>query len=109
MWLPMHRRPSIFAAMRKKAKVDTGNTSAFSHLMTNPKTEKLKVENVIMADLRVEIGHAGMQGYRVTMEDDHIIDRMTSLPDHVLVAIMDGKNSIWLLLRYIYHIVETIS
>lgn len=32
-----------------------------------------------------------MQGYRVNMEDQHIIDKMSTLPDHTLLAIMDGK------------------
>jgi len=86
MWLPMHRRPSLLTNLRKKPKVET---SAFSHLMSSPKTEKIDGENTIFEDLKMEIGHSGMQGYRVTMEDKHIIDRMT-LTDHVLVAIMDG-------------------
>ena len=32
-----------------------------------------------------------MQGYRVNMEDQHIIDKMSTIPDHTLLAIMDGK------------------
>ena len=32
-----------------------------------------------------------MQGYRVNMEDQHIIGKMSTLPDHTLLAIMDGK------------------
>lgn len=59
-----------------------------AHLMKNPNTEKLQCENVEVNGMN--IGHASMQGYRVSMEDEHIIETFESLPDHTLVAIMDG-------------------
>lgn len=82
MWMPMHRRPSYLTNKRKRPQATP------SFLLPVPKTKKLKCENKLIADL--EIGHASMQGYRVSMEDEHIIDSMTGLPDHALVAIMDG-------------------
>ena len=79
----MHRRPNYLSNKRKRAQITP------SFLLPIPKTKKLKCENKKLANL--EIGHASMQGYRVSMEDEHIIDVMTQLHDHVLVAIMDGK------------------
>lgn len=60
-----------------------------SPFLTEPVTEHLKCENVKLHGL--EIGHASMQGLRVSMEDEHIIDGINSTKDHALVAIMDGK------------------
>ena len=51
--------------------------------------EKLSAENKILNG--IEAGHSSMQGYRVNMEDQHIIDKMSTIPDHTLLAIMDGK------------------
>lgn len=61
-----------------------------SPFLSEPKTEKLKCENVLSNGL--EIGHASMQGLRVSMEDEHIIECTESLKDHVIVAIMDGTK-----------------
>eukprot|EP01038_Epipyxis_sp_PR26KG_P014457 gene14457-19403_t len=80
----MHLRPSFAQPKRRKLT----NTSAFQLLKT-PLTEKLNCETVISNGM--EIGHSSMQGYRVHMEDEHIIDTM-SLDDHNLVAIMDGHS-----------------
>lgn len=57
----------------------------------------------------LEIGHASMQGYRVNMEDEYIIDRMDSLPDHTLVGIMDGIFLIYYLTNIIFSFQFTIS
>ena len=86
MWTPLHRCPS-FASPRKRQKVEEPVQQNF---LTVPKTEKLKCEIVNVNGL--EVGHSSMQGYRVNMEDEHIIDTMDSLADHTLVAIMDGNN-----------------
>lgn len=59
-----------------------------SFLLPHPKTKKLSRENKVIEDM--EIGHSSMQGYRTTMEDQHVINTMSALPNHVLVAIMDG-------------------
>jgi hypothetical protein len=82
--MPMHRRPSYLSNKRRR------QTQLPSFLLPVPKTKKLDCENKLVGD--VEAGHASMQGYRVSMEDQHIIDSMTDLSDHVLVAIMDGKE-----------------
>ena len=87
MWAPLHRRPT-FASPKKKQKVEEQPPSAF---LSEAKTEKLNCENVDVNGL--EVGHASLQGYRVSMEDEHIIDKMDSLEDHTLVAIMDGECS----------------
>jgi NOL1/NOP2/fmu family ribosome biogenesis protein len=84
MWLPMHKRPS-FASKSRKAKPSID----FQQLLKKPKLEKLNNENVIVNGL--EIGHSSMQGYRPHMEDEYIIESMT-LPDHVIIAILDGEK-----------------
>ena len=63
---------------------------AFSPFLQQAHTEKLNPEMKIFDDIKLEIGHSSMQGFRVTMEDEYIIDKMVSLPDHAIVAIMDG-------------------
>ena len=85
MWVPLHRRPS-FACKRKRQRVEE---PADPNFLTVPKTDRLNCENVKHNGM--EIGHASMQGLRVHMEDEHIIDTMESLQDHTFVAIMDGK------------------
>lgn len=59
-----------------------------SHLMQKPKIAKIDNINVFINGL--EIGHSSMQGYRVSMEDAYIINSLDSIPDHTLVAILDG-------------------
>lgn len=88
MWIPLHRQPS-FASKSNKAKKENSELDPMAHLMKNPNTEKLQCENVEVNGMN--IGHASMQGYRVSMEDEHIIETFESLPDHTLVAIMDGE------------------
>lgn len=84
MWLPLHKMPSFSFSRKRK------RDSRESFLLSKPKTAKLNEENVLLQGM--EIGHSSMQGYRVSMEDEHIISKMISLPDHVLVAIMDGDD-----------------
>ena len=91
MWLPYHRRPSF---AQKKSRRDSAENDRGGHraipgfLLDKPKTDLLHVENKIFH--QIEIGHASMQGYRVSMEDEHIIDYLTAEKDHLLVAVMDG-------------------
>jgi hypothetical protein len=61
-----------------------------SPFLKEPVTEKLKCENVKLNGL--EIGHASMQGFRVNMEDEHIIENIDSVAGHTLVAVMDGEQ-----------------
>ena len=89
MWIPLNRRPSYLMNNRLKRRRGNGNTPVGPYyLLKEPVTQKLDCENVILNCL--EIGHASMQGYRFNMEDKHIISNFESLPDHSLVAIMDG-------------------
>ena len=87
MWVPYHRRPS-FAYYNKGSKREANEEGIESNFLHEPKTEKLHCKNIVINDL--EIGHASMQGYRFSMEDEHIIDSMSLLPDHTFVAILDG-------------------
>lgn len=87
MWIPYHRRPS-FALYKKTAKNTSNDEKMESNFLHDPRTEKLHCKNIILNSM--EIGHASMQGYRVSMEDEFIIDAMISLPDHTFVAILDG-------------------
>lgn len=89
MWLPLHRRPSFASKRPAKRQATARDDDLSSFFLTKPKTEKLDLENRYLNGL--EIGHAAMQGLRVSMEDKHIIDPLTTLPDHVMVAIFDGK------------------
>ena len=88
MWVPLHRRPS-FAFNRKRRRVEQ-QPQEVSPFLDEPVTDHLKEENVEINGL--EIGHSSMQGYRVSMEDEHIIDRIESVPDHTIVAVMDGEQ-----------------
>lgn len=85
MWRPLHKCPSFATPRKRQREEEPANDSAF---LDEPLTEKLNLENVNINGF--EIGHASMQGYRVNMEDEHIIDQMTSLKDHTFVAVMDG-------------------
>lgn len=89
MWIPYHRRPS-FASYKKTAKNAADEEEFESNFLRDPCTEKLHCKNLMLNSM--EIGHASMQGYRVSMEDEFIIDAMNSLPDHTFVAILDGKS-----------------
>lgn len=87
MWIPFHRRPS-FAQKKYRSSAPKQHTAIPGFLLEKPKTELLHVENKVYH--QIEIGHASMQGYRVSMEDEHIIDHLTPNKDHLLVAVMDG-------------------
>jgi len=85
MWRPLHKCPS-FATPRKRQRVEE-EEQANPNFLNEPRTEKLNSENVSLNGF--EIGHSSMQGFRVSMEDEHIIEGF-ELKDHTLVAIMDG-------------------
>lgn len=61
------------------------------NLLDVPKTEKLHVE-VVVTSSGLNAGAAGMQGWRLEMEDSHIISDIASLSNHTLVAIFDGHG-----------------
>mmetsp|Transcript_3960 Transcript_3960/g.5489 ORF Transcript_3960/g.5489 Transcript_3960/m.5489 type:complete len:366 (-) Transcript_3960:34-1131(-) len=85
MWVPLHKMPSFSSSKRRYQKSDKYRNS---FLLKKPVTTKLGSENALLNGM--EIGHSSMQGYRVTMEDQHIITVMSTLNDHTLLAIMDG-------------------
>ena len=59
-----------------------------SYFLDRPKTEQLHPLNITLNSL--EIGHSSIQGYRPQMEDQFIAQTLPDLPDHVLVAVLDG-------------------
>jgi polygalacturonase len=87
MWVPIHCRPSFTFNRKRKRTEEAAVPSPF---LKEPVTEKLKCENVKLNGL--EIGHASMQGFRVNMEDEHIIENIDSVAGHTLVAVMDGEQ-----------------
>lgn len=85
MWVPFHRRPS-FSLPKKRKKTEEAPDPFF---LSKPKTEKLDGVNVFTHS-QIEVGHSSLQGYRASMEDQHIIEDFQTLPDHSFLAIMDG-------------------
>eukprot|EP01041_Mallomonas_annulata_P011664 gene11664-24434_t len=61
------------------------------NLLDSPKTERLHTENVETSS-GLRVGAAGIQGWRIEMEDAHIIADMPSCKDHTLLAIFDGHG-----------------
>ncbi len=85
MWVPFHKRPSFAHVPANKKNREL----AIPGFLSKPKTEKLDGENIITKD-GLEIGHSSMQGFRVSMEDQHIIEDFDNLDGHHLVAVLDG-------------------
>ncbi len=86
MWLPYHRRPNS-SSLYTRRHSEQEDEAIPGFLLKHPKTEILHPENTKLCG--IEIGHASMQGYRVNMEDEHLIDQL-SLKDHLILAVMDG-------------------
>lgn len=61
------------------------------NLLEAPKTEKLHCES-FTSSCGLQGGATGMQGWRLEMEDSHIVTRLVSIADHSLVAIFDGHG-----------------
>lgn len=61
------------------------------NLLETPKTEKVDCE-LFTSSSGLHCGGVGMQGYRVEMEDAHIITDLPALPDHTFVAVFDGHG-----------------
>jgi len=59
--------------------------------LDNPKKEKVDCELVVSSSGLV-CGACGMQGWRLEMEDAHIVQNMPSLTSHLLVAVFDGHG-----------------
>ena len=86
-WLPLHIGPSFKRYKKQKIDNDDMNTS-MGFLLPHPKTDIIDNENVKINNL--EIGHSSMQGYRVNMEDAHIIEEIATAKGHILVGVFDG-------------------
>jgi len=88
-WIPYHLGPSF--KRYKKRKIDNDDddmNTSMGFLLPHPKTDLIDNENVVINNL--EIGHSSMQGYRVNMEDAHVIEEFTGINDHTLVGVFDG-------------------
>jgi len=59
------------------------------NLLDTPKTEKVDC-HLFTSSTGLNCGGVGMQGWRIEMEDAHIIADLPSLPDHTFVAVFDG-------------------
>jgi serine/threonine protein phosphatase PrpC len=90
MWAPIHMR--TFLKTRKRQYGNYGNyiDEMPSIFLPAPLIEEIEPVNKFLSSL--EIGHCSIQGWRVHMEDQFVIDSFTDLNDHILVAIMDGHS-----------------
>eukprot|EP01031_Cornospumella_fuschlensis_P030291 gene30291-36603_t len=87
-WTPIHKSANLFRKRPKKHQSESDD----GFFLSKPKTEHLDLENRVFPN-GIEAGHASMQGYRVSMEDRHVI-AACDVEDHVLVAIFDGHAGI---------------
>ncbi len=88
MWVQVHRAPHWSTRSRKRKRADVADFPGV--LLPKPKTKPLEKENLSLNDMR--IGHCAIQGYRVSMEDAHIIDCLDEcgMADHTVLSILDG-------------------
>lgn len=89
LWRPYSKQPSFASAQLFRMDCNNIGAQSNSYLLPYPKTKMIDNET-IYTNTGLEIGHASMQGYRKTMEDNHIIETFDSLADHTLVAVLDG-------------------
>jgi len=61
------------------------------NLLETPKVEKVDCE-LYTTSTNLDCGGVGMQGWRVEMEDAHIMTDLPSLPSHTLLAVFDGHG-----------------
>jgi len=61
------------------------------NLLDAPRTEKLHTECVVTSS-GLDAGSAGIQGWRIEMEDSHIIADIPSLKSHTFLSIFDGHG-----------------
>jgi hypothetical protein len=74
-------------ARRERAKRDELLEMLSYGLLPRPMTQPLDEELVTVNGH--EIGHSAIQGYRVNMEDKHVITEL-NIPNHTLMAVFDG-------------------
>jgi serine/threonine protein phosphatase PrpC len=68
------------------------------NLLDQPKTVKEDSELKICCSL--EIGATGMQGWRLEMEDAHLVEEVPSKKDHIFLGVFDGHGG-WGAARYV--------
>lgn len=61
------------------------------NLLDSPRTEKVDIDAYVSSSGLV-CGACGMQGWRLEMEDAHIVKDMPSLPNHLFLAVFDGHG-----------------
>ena len=68
------------------------------NLLDQPKTVKEDSELKVCCSL--EIGATGMQGWRLEMEDAHLVEEVPSKKDHIFLGVFDGHGG-WGAARYV--------
>lgn len=61
------------------------------NLLDMPKTEKLHGAQFV-SSTGIHVGVSSMQGWRIEMEDAHVVCDFPSKPDHIFVAVYDGHG-----------------
>lgn len=77
------------------------------NFLDNPKIDK--DSDSLTSSTGLDMGATGMQGWRLEMEDEHIITDMPSLPDHSFVAVFDGHGGAGAAAYAKQHLVMTIE
>ena len=81
-------------------------------MLDKPKTDKPHSELKTMNN-GLQVGATGMQGWRLEMEDAHIVQDLPSKPSHSLLAVFDGHGgagaAIWAAGRLIGILEETVQ
>lgn len=97
MWVPLHR--SISSPQKRKRRIDTSPGAGMGPgFRSSPLTGPLHHVDVPVSAVGAGahagrssmVGHSSIQGWRASMEDKYIIDDLTSIPKHSLVAVFDG-------------------
>lgn len=60
------------------------------NFLDSPKVDK--DSDSLTSSTGLDMGATGMQGWRLEMEDEHILTDMPSLPTHTFVAVFDGHG-----------------
>lgn len=84
-FIPIHKRPSFFE------EAPGFNFNTICNFLREPKIDLVHPAEKIFSKFGLEAGHASIQGYRSTMEDQYIMEELTGAPGHFMFAILDGK------------------
>lgn len=83
-FVPIHKRPSFNQFL------PSFNLRTYCTFLNKPKIELVHPEEKIFKKYGLEAGHASIQGYRSTMEDQYIMEELEGSPGHFMFAILDG-------------------